>query len=147
MAHPEIDPNIGPARGTTDLAPHAAGGGARADRLAESIQAAARPQSMPVNMYESDGAIVIVAPLPGVMADDVEIEVHADRVRIWADCRSLAPKDYLLHEWHYGPYERVVELPEGFEGEPAASFGNGQLAVRIGRGGSRPDVLVLQPAG
>ena len=125
------------------------GGGARTeeDQLAEAIQVSSQPQPVPVNVYETDDAIVVVAPLPGVMASDIEITVEARQVRIWAEARSLAPKNYVRHEWHYGPYERTLDLPEGFEGETNASFGNGQLAFSIGRGGSRTETLLVQPAG
>jgi HSP20 family protein len=90
--------------------------------------------SVPVNVYEADQALVIVAPLPGVMPSDVEVVVDGTDVTIRAAMRSPAPKDYLVHEWHYGPYERSVTVPEGYGGEPKASFGNGQLAVHLGRG-------------
>jgi HSP20 family molecular chaperone IbpA len=78
--------------------------------------------------------VVVVAPLPGVMADDVTVTVDDGVVTIAADLRTEAPKDYLLHEWHYGPYERTVELPEGFGGTAEATFANGQLALRVERG-------------
>lgn len=90
--------------------------------------------TVPVNVYEADDAVVIVAPLPGVMPSDVEIVVDGREVTLRAAMRSPAPKDYLLHEWHYGPYERTVTVPDGFGGEAKASFGNGQLAVHLGRG-------------
>jgi len=143
VANSDLDPNLFPPLSgeTSGRAP------TDADRLAEAIQVSSQPQPVPVNMYETDDAIVIVAPLPGVMASDIEITVEAHQVRIWAEARSLAPKDYLRHEWHYGPYERTVDLPEGFEGEPNASYGNGQLAFSIGRGGSRTEAVVVQPAG
>jgi HSP20 family molecular chaperone IbpA len=96
--------------------------------------AAGQPQSVPVNMYEAEQALVLVAPLPGVMADDIEVVVEGRQATISAAMRSSAPKDYLLHEWHYGPYERVVELPDGFGGSAEATFANGQLALRIERG-------------
>lgn len=96
--------------------------------------AAGRPQQVPVNMYETERAVVVVAPLPGVMADDVTVTVDDGVVTIAADLRTEAPKDYLLHEWHYGPYERTVELPEGFGGTAEATFANGQLALRVERG-------------
>ncbi|MBA3304157.1 MAG: Hsp20/alpha crystallin family protein [Acidimicrobiia bacterium] len=96
--------------------------------------AAGAPQAVPVNMYETEQALVLVAPLPGVMADDVEVVVEGRTATISAAMRSSAPKDYLLHEWHYGPYERVVDLPDGFGGDGEATFANGQLAVRIVRG-------------
>ncbi|MDQ3304561.1 MAG: Hsp20/alpha crystallin family protein [Actinomycetota bacterium] len=97
--------------------------------------AAGQPQTVPVNMYEAERAVVLVAPLPGVMADDITVVVEGRNVTISADLRTEAVKDYLLHEWHYGPYERSVELPEGFGGQAEASFANGQLALRIERGG------------
>ena len=107
------------------------------DRLADSIQqaatAAANPQEVPVNMYEADEAYVVIAPLPGVMPDDIDVRVEGDDVVIAAAMRSPAVKAYLMHEWNYGPYERVVKMPEGANGEFETSFGNGQLAIRLFR--------------
>jgi HSP20 family molecular chaperone IbpA len=91
-------------------------------------------QQLPVNMFEASEAVVVVAPMPAVMADDVRVSVEGRSLRISADCRTEAPKDYLLHEWHYGPYDRTVELPEGYGGGAEATFGNGQLAVRVLKG-------------
>jgi HSP20 family protein len=96
-------------------------------------------QRVPVNMYETEDALVIVAPMPGVTADDVEIVVEADQLTVKAQLRSAAPgKHYVMHEWDYGGYERSVPLPKVFHGEVTASLGNGQLAVSIGREGQRP---------
>lgn len=102
------------------------------------------PQPVPLNVYETTDAVVVVAPLPGVMADDVEVRVADGRLEISARMRTPAPKDYIVHEWHYGPWERSIELPHGFGGEAKASFGNGQLAisVRRGEGGGQGDVTV-----
>jgi len=90
--------------------------------------------TVPVNVYEADQALVIVAPLPGVMPADVEIVVDGTEVTIRAAMRSAAPKDYLVHEWHYGPFERTVTVPEGYGAGAKASFGNGQLALHLGKG-------------
>lgn len=101
-------------------------------------------QQLPVNMYEATDAVVVVAPMPAVMADDIHISLEGRVLSISAECRTEAPKDYLLHEWHYGPYERTVELPEGYGGGGEGSFGNGQLAVRVlrGEGNGRIDLPV-----
>ena len=116
------------------------------DKLGEAVETASHPQRVPVNVYETDEALVVVAPLPGVMADDIEIAVEPRHVRITAGMRTAAPKEYLLHEWHYGPYERAVDIPEGYPGEVTARFGNGQLALRVTRDGRRPDGrVVVQP--
>jgi HSP20 family molecular chaperone IbpA len=93
-----------------------------------------RPQEVPVNIYEASDALVIVAPLPAVQPEDVAIDLWPGRLRITASLRSAAPKDYLVHEWDYGGYEREVELPEGWGGSVEASLANGQLAVRVLRG-------------
>ena len=93
-----------------------------------------QPQCVPVNVYETTGALVIVAPLPAVTADDVTIELRPGCLRFWAHLRSAAPRDYLLNEWDYGGYERELDLPAGFGGGIEASLANGQLVVRVLRG-------------
>jgi HSP20 family molecular chaperone IbpA len=105
-----------------------------AARLSEAVETATHPQTVPVNLYETDEALVAVAPLPGVMADDIEIVAEQGRLTITAAMRTAAPKDYLRHEWHYGPYYREVEIPDGYGAQLAASFGNGQLAIQLGLG-------------
>ena len=104
------------------------------------------PQRVPVNMYETDGAVVLVLPMPGVMADDVSIDIEDERVHVNATERTPAEKDYITHEWHYGPYERMVTVPKGFGGPASATFGNGQLAIRIERGDGRKGKEVFQPS-
>ena len=101
-----------------------------------------RPQEVPVNIYEASDALVIVAPLPAVQPEDVAIDLWPGRLRITASLRSAAPKDYLVHEWDYGGYEREVELPEGWGGSVEASLANGQLAVRVLRGHSNDKISV-----
>jgi HSP20 family molecular chaperone IbpA len=99
-----------------------------------ATEASMRPQMIPVNAFETTGAMVIVAPLPAVTPDDVTIELRPGSLRFWAHLRSAAPRDYLVHEWDYGGYEREVTLPPGYGGGVEASLGNGQLAIRVLRG-------------
>jgi len=93
-----------------------------------------RPQTVPVNVYETDAAIVVVAPLPAVQPEDVTIDVTAGQLRVTASLRSAGPREYLVHEWDYGGYEREVEIPAGFGASVEATLANGQLAIRILRG-------------
>jgi HSP20 family molecular chaperone IbpA len=101
-----------------------------------------RPQPVPVNVYETSAALVVVAPLPAVSPDDVTIELRPGCLRFWAHLRSAAPRDYLVHEWEYGGYERELDLPDGFGGGVEASLANGQLAVRVLRGESAETVTI-----
>ena len=89
---------------------------ARRDQVAAATAAAEetmRPQTVPVNVYETTGALVVLAPLPAVTPRDVTIEIRPGAVRFWAHLRSAGPRDFVLHEWEYGCYEREIELPAG----------------------------------
>lgn len=89
------------------------------------------PQSVPVNAYQTPGAFVIVALFPAVTENDVSVELSAEGVRLWAELRSAGPREYAIHEWEYGGYERTIELPAGFGAGVEASLANGQLVVRV----------------
>lgn len=97
-------------------------------------EAEMRPQPVPVNVYETPAALVVVAPFPAVSADDVTVELRPGTLRFWAHLRSAAPREYLIHEWDYGGYEREIELPPGYGGSVEASLANGQIAIRVLRG-------------
>lgn len=89
------------------------------------------PQRVPVNAYRTPGAFVIVAPLPAVTPGDVTVELTSGQVRFWAELRSAGPREYDLHEWEYGGYERSVDVPDGYGAGVEASLANGQLVVRV----------------
>jgi HSP20 family molecular chaperone IbpA len=86
--------------------------------------------------------LVVVAPMPAVTADDVTIELRPGCLRFWASVRSAGPREYLIHEWEYGGFEREVDLPDGFGGGVEASLANGQLAIRVLRGEPGPTVAI-----
>jgi len=103
-----------------------------------------RPQKVPINVYETTGAVVIVAPMPAVTAADVSVELSGGKVRIWAELRSAGPREYLVHEWDYGGYEREIEIPDGYGSGIEASMANGQIAIRVLRG-DPTDPVVIKP--
>jgi HSP20 family molecular chaperone IbpA len=114
-----------------------------------STEAEMRPQSIPVNLYEATEALVLVAPMPAVTGEDVSVELHPGTpttLRIWAHVRSASPREYLLHEWEYGGYERQLDLPAGFGGGVEATLRNGQLVVRVLRGDGH-EVVRISPSG
>jgi len=102
-------------------------------------------QRVPVNVYESAGAVVIVAPLPAVTVDDVTVELEPGMLRFWAHLRSAAPREYLVREWDYGGYEREVTIPDGYGSSVEASLANGQLAIRVLRGEPEGPRLMVKP--
>src|SRR6478752_3755789 len=109
-----------------------------------ATEAAMHPQRVPVNVYETPAALVILAPLPAVTPGDVTIEVGPGRLRFWAHLRSAGPRPMLVQEWEYGGYEREVDLPDGYGAGVEATLTNGQLAIRVLRG-TPVDSLRVQP--
>jgi len=105
-----------------------------------------QPQRVPINVYESAGALVIVAPFPAVTASDVTIELNGSRLRFFARLRSAGPREYLVHEWEYGGYEREIDVPDGYGGAVEASVTNGQLVVRVMRGVT-DEPITVKPTG
>lgn len=108
-------------------------------------EATMTPQRVPVNVYETTGALVVIAPLPAVQAKDVTIELRPGTLRFWAHLRSAGPRDYLVQEWNYGHYEREVDVPDGYGSSIEASLANGQLAIRVLRGDAAQP-LSVQPS-
>jgi HSP20 family molecular chaperone IbpA len=108
-------------------------------------EATMRPQQVPVNLYETSEALVLIAPLPAVQPSDVCVEVREGSLRFWAHVRSSGNREYLVHEWEYGGYERQVDLPAGYGAGLEATLANGQLAVRVLKGDPTGDLLQVAP--
>ncbi len=103
-----------------------------------------RTQRVPVNVYETTAALVVICPLPAVRPEDVSVELRPGNLRFWSRVRSAGPRDYLIHEWDYGGYERELDLPDGFGGGVEAALANGQLAIRVLRG-ECTDLVSINP--
>ena len=72
----------------------------------------------------------------GVREEDIDITVRGNAITLEAgeraDLKPESGKRYLRQEWHYGPYQRTLELPYAVDAESAeATFGNGVLTVRV----------------
>jgi HSP20 family molecular chaperone IbpA len=103
------------------------------------------PQKVPVNVYETGRALVVVAPMPAVTIDDVTIELRGQLLRFYAHLRSAGPRVFLVHEWEYGGYEREVDLPAGYGAGVEATLQNGQLAIRVLKGEPSDELVEVKP--
>lgn len=119
---------------------------AEVDSALEAADDADALRRIPVNLYETGEALVVVAAMPAVMADDIDVRLDGTRLELGARLRTAAPKDYIVQEWAYGDYQRSVDLPREAGADPTATYGNGQLVVRLPLAG-RPhqgDIAVSQ---
>jgi HSP20 family protein len=110
------------------------------------------PTAIPVNLYANERELMLVAPMPGVAAEDISVDVTDDgRVTLRARMHGEGQEriEYILREWSYGPYERTVELPFSVDASRAnLSFGNGVLAVALPRADRTASaMLAVAPAG
>jgi len=108
-----------------------------------ATEAAMAPQKVPVNVYETTGALVILAVMPAVVPSDVEIELRPGTLRFWASVRSAGKREFLVKEWEYGGYEREIDIPAGYGSAVEATMANGQLAIRVLRGESTETITVM----
>lgn len=87
------------------------------------------------DVYATDAGLVIKVELAGMRSENLEITVEGNRLRISGDrpdtCR--APKaSFLVMEINYGPFESVLELPNGYDlGQARASYLNGFLRIDV----------------
>jgi HSP20 family protein len=91
--------------------------------------------AIPVNIFENERELMVVAPMPGVDVTDISVDVTGDgqlTLRAQLHGEGQERRAYLIREWSYGPYERSVELPRGVDAARAnLAYGNGVLAVTL----------------
>jgi HSP20 family protein len=115
--------------------------------------------SIPVKVYRSLDLLTVAAPMAGVSAEDVTVEVTSDGWLVLdgrlcpvpkLDRGSLqGTKDVLVNEWILGPYHRELALDAPVDGPSATvTYGNGVLVVALPVvETTRPARLSLEPIG
>jgi HSP20 family protein len=111
-------------------------------------------QTLPVNVFEADDEFMVVAPMPGMREEDVQVDLHRGVLTIRGDFRGdLKPEEtgkrYLMHEWHYGPFQRTIDIPEQIDVEGVeANLGNGILTIKLPKSQSqRPRQINIRTTG
>jgi HSP20 family protein len=99
------------------------------------MQEQVKPQRIPMNMYSTNGRLMIITPMPGLEPENITIEVTGDGQLILqgvlrGTLKEHDGKERFLDEWHIGAYVREVALPVPVNAACAnASYGNGVLAL------------------
>ena len=71
---------------------------------------AGNERSLGVNIHEEDDAYILSALVPGLAADDLNIQVLEDVLRIEGEYK-LNESEYLLQELPHGSFKRTLRLP------------------------------------
>jgi HSP20 family protein len=92
-------------------------------------------QRLPVKLYRTADIVTVAAPMPGLEAENIAVDVTGDdRLVLRGQLRGALKdvKELLLDEWSVGPYHREVALPCPVDGENATvTYGNGVLVVAL----------------
>ena len=99
----------------------------------------------PVELYETDDALVLQVELPGVSKDAVTVELHEHTLRLSGE-RTREPSvtggPYQREEGHYGAFPRAFRMPTRVdEAKIQTTYRNGVLALR------RPKQAAATPQG
>ena len=88
-----------------------------------------------IDMYETDNDLVVKAALPGVKAEDLDINISGNTLVIKAETNGeQESKDdsYLRKECYYGTYARTLTIPDGLKTDKAeANLEEGVLTLSI----------------
>jgi HSP20 family protein len=91
----------------------------------------------PMDMNETPEEVIIVAEVPGVDKDDLEVEISSKAVRIKGNRLArhcAANTTYRLAELQYGSFERILFLPAPIDPEiVSAAYQNGLLEIRLAK--------------
>jgi HSP20 family protein len=97
----------------------------------EPRQRASGPVPMPMNVFEDGDALVVVASLPGVGPDDVELSCVDGVLTIRARSR-VAEREYLHQEIRDVEYLRRISLPPDCRFDKAqADAEHGLVIIRV----------------
>lgn len=88
-----------------------------------------------LDVSETDSHVNVVAELPGVKQEEIDIEVQTDVLRISGekkDERVVNEQNYHATERSFGRFDRSVSLPAEVDGQQAeATFKDGVLSISL----------------
>jgi len=88
-----------------------------------------------IDMYQTDEEIVVKAALPGIKADEVQINITGEVLTLKGEVKhdeEKQEKAWHIREQRYGSFERSVVLPTDVVADKAkADFENGILTITL----------------
>ena len=139
------DPPAGAVPGGRGGRPGAAGGAPAAREATRSQEVFAPP---PVDIYEDEQGLVVVADLPGVEPGALDVRVEQGVLTIQGRTQALATGTPLHREYELPGFFRQFQLPEEIEtGRIEAALTQGVLTLRLPRAAPAPPRrIAVRPA-
>ena len=104
-----------------------------------------RNHALGVNIHEEDDAYILSALVPGLKAEDLNIQVLEDVLRIEGEYK-LDEAQYLVRELPLGSFTRTLRLPAAIDAEHVeAKIADGVLTLTLPKAESaRPKKINIQ---
>ena len=84
----------------------------------------------PVNVYEGNGQLSVVIPIPGAHPNHIDVVVDATKLRLNAECKyPQENQHYLRRDWQVGSWRAEIELQQRVD--PARSRATLNLGVLV----------------
>jgi len=100
-----------------------------------STEAAPRDTMLALDVREDDSTYTIMAALPGVKQEDINVQLHDGVLSIEAEIKSEATRENertLVQERRYGRFARSLRLPNDVDGEAIqARYQDGILTLSL----------------
>ena len=85
-----------------------------------------------VDIFETDQGLTLVADLPGVAKEDMQIDVDRSLLTVQANAKSYLKGEPVLREFLHGHFHRQFQLPDEIDSEKiAAELKNGVLTLQL----------------
>ena len=88
-----------------------------------------------IDMFQTDDEIVVKAALPGIKADEVQINVTGEVLTLKGEVKQnqeMEEKAWHIREQRFGSFERSIALPTDVVADKAqADFENGILTITL----------------
>lgn len=99
-----------------------------------------------VDVIETEDSYLLLAELPGVRREDIQLQVRDRRLELSGRRRALAEnRNFLRLERSYGPFRRTFELGTPVEEEAvSAGFERGILRVVCPKRAAGPTALTIE---
>lgn len=104
-----------------------------------------RDQTLGINVHEEDDSYILLALVPGLKSDELNIQVLDDVVRIEGEYKMDESK-YLVRELPTGSFTRTLRLPAPIDAEHVeANITDGVLTLRLPKAESaRPKQIKIK---
>ena len=100
-------------------------------RMMRRVASQPQPRALSVNIREEDDAYILSALVPGLKAEDLNIQVLEDALRIEGEYKT-SDGEHLLRELPAGKFVRTLRLPSELDASKAeARIENGILTLSL----------------